>query len=333
MIDPQERWRAYGEKPDYLGLLTFSGVPYTQDPNELAGVDVAVVGAPFDDLVSDRPGTRFAPRAIRAASCPPGPHLEAKVDAFADLRVVDYGDAPVVPAQPEVAHAAIAGTVGEVLAAGAIPVILGGDHSISEPNLKAVAAVHGPVGLLHFDTHTDTGEEVFGATLSHGTLMRRVVEAGYVDPRRYVQIGLRGYWPGEREFAWQAEQGITSLFAHDVMHRGIGAVVEDALAAVGEGPVFISVDVDVLDPAFAPGTGTPEPGGLSSRELLHAVRVLAARTDVVGLDVVEVLPTAVGSADITALVADRIVREALTGIAVRRRAAAGAVNGAVRRSS
>jgi agmatinase len=319
MIDPQERWRAYGEKPDYLGLLTFSGVPYTQDPGELAGADVAIVGAPFDDLVSDRPGTRFAPRAIRAASCPPGPHLEARVDAFADLRVLDYGDAPVVPAQPEVAHAAIAATVGEVLAAGALPVILGGDHSITEPNLRAIAGVHGPVGLLHFDTHTDTGEEVFGATLSHGTLMRHVVDAGYVDPRRYVQIGLRGYWPGEREFAWQASKGITSLFAHDVMHRGIGAVVEEALAAVGDGPVFISVDVDVLDPAFAPGTGTPEPGGLSSRELLYAVRTLASRTDVVGLDVVEVLPSAVGSADLAALVADRVVREALTGVALRRR--------------
>jgi agmatinase len=321
MIDPQERWRAYGEKPDYLGLPTFGGVPYTQDPAELAGVDVAIVGAPFDDLVSDRPGTRFAPRSIRAAGVVPGPHLEAGVDAFADLRVVDYGDAPVVPAQPEVAHAAIEGTVGEVLAAGALPVILGGDHSITEPCLRAVAAKHGPVGLLHFDTHTDTGEEVFGATLSHGTLMRRAVELGYVDPRRYVQIGLRGYWPGEKEFAWQAEQGITSLFAHDVMHRGIGAVVEEALAAVGDGPVYISVDVDVLDPAFAPGTGTPEPGGLSSRELLWAVRTLASRADVVGADVVEVLPTLVGSADITSLVADRIVREALTGVALRRRAA------------
>ena len=318
MIDPRERWRAYGEKPDYLGLLTFSGVPYTQDPKELAGADVAIVGAPFDDLVSDRPGTRFAPRAIRAASFPPGPHLQDGVDAFADLRVLDYGDAPVVPARPEVSHGAIAATVGEVLAAGALPVVLGGDHSITEPNLRAVAAVHGPVGLLHFDTHTDTGEEVFGATLSHGTMMRTVVEDGIVDPRRYAQIGLRGYWPGEREFTWQAERGITSLFAHDVMQRGIGAVVQEALAAVGDGPVFMTVDVDVLDPAFAPGTGTPEPGGLSSRELLWAVRTLAASVELVGVDVVEVLPTVVGSADITALVADRIVREALTGVALRR---------------
>ena len=332
MIDPQERWRAYGEKPDYLGLPTFAGVPYTQDPAELEGFDVAIVGAPFDDLVSDRPGTRFAPRSIRAASCPPGPHLEAGVDAFEALRVVDYGDAAVVPAQPEVAHAAIAAAVAEILAAGALPVILGGDHSITEPCLKSVSSKHGPVGLLHFDTHTDTGEEVFGATFSHGTLMRRAVDFGYVDPRRYVQIGLRGYWPGEKEFGWQRERGITSLFAHDVMHRGIAAVVEEALAAVGSGPVYISVDVDVLDPAFAPGTGTPEPGGLSSRELLWAARTLASRVDVVGHDVVEVLPTAVGSADLSSLVADRTVREVLTGVALRRSAhhADGAERGVAR---
>ena len=319
MIDPLERWREFGEKPDYAGLLTFAGQPYTQDPAELEGVDVAIVGAPTDDLVSDRPGTRFAPRAIRAASCPPGPHLEAKVDAFAELRVVDFGDAPVLPADPARSHAAIERTVGEVLAAGAIPVILGGDHSIAEPDIRACAAVHGPVGLIHFDTHTDTGREVFGVEISHGTPMLRLVEAGHVAPQRYVQIGLRGYWPGEREFAWQEEHGITSFFMHDVRERGIRAVVEEALTRVGPGPVFMSVDVDVLDPAFAPGTGTPEPGGMTAVDLLWACRELASRVDLVGADVVEVIPTAVGSADITALVAERIVREILTGVALARR--------------
>src|SRR2546427_2672817 len=210
MIDPLERWARYGEKPDYAGLLTFGGAPFTQDPAELAGVDVAIVGAPVDELVSDRPGARFAPRAIRAASCPHGPHLEAKVDAFAALRIVDFGDAPVVPAQPERSHAAISETVGQVLAAGAIPLILGGDHSITEPDVEACAAVHGPVGLVHFDTHTDTGAGVFGGTLSHGTVMRRIVEAGLVDPRRYVQIGLRGYRPGRAGAAWEAALGVTS---------------------------------------------------------------------------------------------------------------------------
>ena len=322
MIDPLERWRELGlpDKPDYAGLLTYAGMPYTQDPAELAGVDVAVIGAPMDDLVSDRPGTRFGPRAIRAASCPPGPHLEANVDAFAELRVVDFGDAAVLPADPATTHAQIEKTVGQVVAAGAIPVVLGGDHSITEPNVRAVAGTHGPVALVHFDTHTDTGTEVFGVELSHGTPMHRLVRDGQVAGERYVQIGLRGYWPGETEFGWQREHGITSYFMHDLRDLGIREVVERTVAQVGSGPVFLTVDVDVLDPSLAPGTGTPEPGGMTSIDLLWACRELGRQLDLVGMDVVEVIPTAIGSADVTALVADRIVREAITGIALRRRA-------------
>jgi agmatinase len=322
VIDPQKRWLQYGEKPDYTGLLTFAGMPYTEDPAELAGFDVAVVGAPMDDLVSDRPGARLAPRAIRGASSPPGPHLEVKVDAFAELRVVDFGDAPVIPADPVRSHAAIEATVGEVLAAGALPVVLGGDHSITEPSVRACAARHGPVGVVHFDTHTDTGVEVFGVEFSHGTFIRRIVDAGHVDPSRYAQIGLRGYWPGEAEFAWQAERGITSLFMHDVRDLGIGEVVRRAIEAVGPGPTYLTVDVDVLDPAFIPGTGTPEPGGMTAVDLLLAVRTVAEQLELVGADVVEVIPTSVGTDDYSALVADRVIREALTGIALRRRSAA-----------
>jgi agmatinase len=323
MIDPLERWAEFGEKPDFAGLLTYGGAPTTQDPAELRGFDVAVVGAPTDDLVSDRPGTRFAPRSIRAASCPPGPHLEVGIDAFEALRVVDFGDAPVLPADPLRTHQAIEAIVAQVLGAGALPVVLGGDHAITEPSVRACAAVHGPVGMIHFDTHTDTGAEVFGVEISHGTFIRRLVDEGAIDPTRYAQIGLRGYWPGEAEFAWQAERGITSLFAHDVRDLGIREVVRRAVEAVGPGPVYLTVDVDVLDPAFlGGGTGTPEPGGMSSTELLLAVRTVAAEVDLIGTDVVEVIPTAVGSADLSSLVADRIVREALTGIALRRRAAA-----------
>jgi agmatinase len=319
VIDPQERWAKYGEKPDYAGLLTFSGSPYTEDPAELEGFDVAIVGAPMDDLVSDRPGARFAPRAIRAASCPPGPHLEAKVDAFTALRIVDFGDAPVIPADPETSHAAINASVAAVLAAGAVPVTLGGDHSITKPCVEACAAAYGPVGVIHFDTHTDTGAEVFGVGRSHGTFMKELVDDGHVAGRRYAQIGLRGYWPGDTEFGWQAERGITSLFAHDVRDLGIREVVSRALDAVGNGPVYLTVDVDVLDPAYIPGgTGTPEPGGLTASELLLAVRTVAAELDLVGADVVEVIPTRVGSADSSALVAERVVRETLTGIALRR---------------
>jgi agmatinase len=224
----------------------------------------------------------------------------------------------VIPADPVATHAAIENTVAQAVGAGAIPIVLGGDHSISEPNIRACAAKHGPVGLIQFDTHTDTGAEVYGVEVSHGTPFFRLVEQGHVLPRRYVQIGLRGYWPGEKEFAWQAERGVTSLFMHDVRNLGIEAVVRRAVEVVGDGPVFLTVDVDVLDPAFAPGTGTPEPGGMTTADLLWAARTVAAELELVGADVVEVIPTAVGSADVTALAADRIVREVLTGIALRR---------------
>jgi agmatinase len=318
MIDPLARWAVHGEKPDFTGLLSFAGAPYSEDPDDLVGVDVAIVGAATDDLVSDRPGARFGPRAIRAAGCPPGRHLAVGVDPFETLRVLDFGDAPVLPANAVASHAAIEATVTQVLDAGAIAIVLGGDHSISQPEIRAAAARHGALGLVHFDAHTDTATKVFGVERSHGTPMRRLVEEGALDPARYVQIGLRGYWPGEAEFAWQREQGITSLFMHDIAALGIEEIVGRAAGIVGSGPAFLSVDIDVLDPSVAPGTGTPEPGGMGAADLLWAVRTLSRELELVGADVVEVIPTAVGSADVTALVADRIVREVLTGIALRR---------------
>jgi agmatinase len=318
MIDPTLRWQN-GEKPEHAGLLTFAGMPYTEDAAELEGFDVAIIGAPMDELVSESPGTRFGPRAIRAAGGPPGPQLETGIDAMAELRVVDFGDAPVVPADPTASHAAILRTVAEAVAAGTIPIVLGGDHSIAEPDVRACAEKHGPLGLLHFDTHTDTGQHVYGAAFSHGSPMYRLVESGWVDPRRYAQVGLRGYWPGPEEFAWQERHGITAILMQEVRETGIAAVLERALAVVGAGPAFLSVDVDVLDPAYAPGTGTPEPGGMTPADLLWACRCSGERLQLVGADVVEVSPTAIGSADITALVGDRIVREILTGIALRRR--------------
>ena len=280
---------------------------------------MAIVGAPTDDLVSDRPGARFGPRAIRAASCPPGPHLEAGIDAFAELRIVDFGDAAVLPADPARSHAAIEALVAEVLAAGAMPVVLGGDHSIAEPDIRACAAKHGPLGLVHFDTHTDTGTEVFGVEVSHGTPMYRLVEAGLVDPKRYVQIGLRGYWPGPAEFEWQAAQGSPRSSCTTSATWASARCVRRALEVVGAGPAYLTVDVDVLDPGFAPGTGTPEPGGMTPVDLLWAVRTVAERIELVGAEVVEVCPQQIGSLDPTALVAERVVRELLTGIALRRR--------------
>ena len=323
MIDPLRRWAEHGYKPDYAGLPTWSGLPYTEDPAELDGVDVAIVGAPTDDLVSERPGARYGPRAIRGASSLPGPDLKTGVDALAELTVVDFGDAAVIPGDPVATHAAIEELVGTVVSAGALPVILGGDHSIAEPDVRAAAAPHGKVGLVQLDTHTDTWPDVLGAELSHGTPMYRLVEAGIVDPARYVQIGIRGFTHGEEVWEWQRERGITTFPMHDVHERGIDAVVAEAIAAVGDGPAFLSVDVDVLDPAIAPGTGTPEPGGMTSADLLRACRELAAGLDLIGADVVEVLPERIGSRDVTAQIADRAVREILTGVALRSRPATG----------
>lgn len=318
MLSPGRRWEGVGEKPDYAGLPTFGGLPYSEDPADLAGADAAILGAPMDDLVSDRPGTRFGPRAIRMASVQAGAHLEARVDPLTELSVIDFGDAPVVPADAARSHAAIHDTAATVLGAGATPIVLGGDHSITEPALRACAAVCGPLGLVHFDSHTDSAPKCFGVELSHGTPMYRLLQAGCVDPVRYVQIGLRGYWPEQEVFEWQHQLGITSYFMHDVLERGVGAVLAETIDVLGGGPAYLTVDIDVLDPAFAPGTGTPEPGGMSSLELLAACRRLASELELVGADVVEVSPAAHGTADITALAGARIVHEILTGLALHR---------------
>jgi agmatinase len=297
LIDPLERWAEFGEKPDFAACSPTAALPRRRTPRSCTASTSRSSARRRTTSSPTAPEPVYAPRAIRAASCPPGPHLEVGIDAFEALRIVDFGDAAVLPADPLRTHAAIESIVGEVLAAGPVPFVLGGDHAITEPSLRACAAVHGPVGMIHFDTHTDTGAEVFGVAISHGTFIRRLVDEGAIEPSRYAQIGLRGYWPGEEEFAWQAERGITSLFAHDVRDLGIREVVRRAIEAVGPGPVYLTVDVDVLDPAFlGGGTGTPEPGGMSSTELLLAVRTVAAECDLIGADVVEVIPTAVGGA-------------------------------------
>jgi agmatinase len=319
VLDPTPRWRRYhGDdwKAPWAGLLTFADLPYTEDPADLVAVDAAVVGAPTDELVTHAPGARFGPRAIRAANRTAAYHLETRLDWSESIRVVDYGDAPVVPKDAAASHRAIEQIVGEVAGAGVIPLVLGGDHSITEPAVRACAAVHGPAGLIHFDAHADTAKKLYGQELSHGSPMYRLVEQGLVDPGRYVQIGLRGWWPEEPEFRWQAERGITSFLMDEVRRQGVDRVVERVIELIGAEPIFLTVDIDVLDPAFAPGTGTPEPGGMEPSELLWACRTLAARLRVAGADVVEVAPT--GLFDRTALVADRIVREVLTGIAVGR---------------
>ena len=312
------------DEPGYAGIATFQKVPLVLDPAELRGADVAIVGAPTDDMVSHRPGTRFGPRAIRDATEgggePSAWHMDLGVDPFQELRVVDHGDATVVPADAEASHAGIQAAVARIMAAGAVPVVLGGDHSIAYPDIKAVAEAlpAGSLAVVQFDTHADTATDVWGVKYSHGSPFRHLVDEGVLSGERLVQIGLRGYWPYPKEFDWARERGVRWHRMEEVMERGIDAVIADALDEVaGADHLFLSIDIDALDPAFAPGTGTPEPGGMSTRELLRAVRTLTCARGLAGMDLVEVSP-AYDHAGITAMAAHRIVLEALSGLALHR---------------
>ena len=236
---------------------------------------MAIVGIPFDDRVSYRPGARFGPRAIRQATSTGGGHsLALGVEPFGVLDVVDTGDADIVPAWPERGHAVAFRRVLEVLSSGAVPMILGGDHSITWPVVSAVAQTVAPrrVGMIHFDAHADTADDETGVRAGHGTPMRRLIESGAIDGRALVQVGLRGYWPPPATFDWMRAQGMRWHLMTEIEDRGIDAVVDDAIAEVLEHAdvVYVSVDIDVLDPGMAPGTGTPEPGGMLTRELLRA---------------------------------------------------------------
>jgi agmatinase len=311
-------------EPSYAGLATFGKAPLVLDPAGLEGADVAIVGAPIDETVSNRPGARFGPRAIRAADpnggVPPSfPSMHVGVDAFDALSVVDFGDAVVTPADPEKSHAAIREAVSTVARAGCVPVVLGGDHSIAHPDVGAVtAASSDPVGLVHFDAHADDAPELYGVVRSHGTPMRLLVEEGSLRGEHIVQIGLRGYWPDPEDFEWARSQGFRWHLIDEVHDRGIDSVTTDVVAALSAlDRVFLSVDIDVCDPAFAPGTGTPEPGGMAGWQLLRSVRRLAAELPIAGVEVVEVAPP-YDHADITALLAHRVVLEALGGMALRR---------------
>jgi agmatinase len=313
--------RVQREGGSHYGGITFSGVDLVLEPSGLEGVDVAVVGAPVDETVSYRPGARFGPRAIRNAGYAAGlPHLDLGVSPFDALHIVDYGDAEVVPADAERGHAAVRRVVGEIARAGAVPVVLGGDHSIAHPDVGAVAEAlkPEPVGLVHFDAHADDAKDVQGVVRSHGTPMRLLVEEGSLRGEHVVQVGLRGYWPAPAEFDWAREQGFRWYLMDEVHRRGIRPVIEEVIGALdGLRHVFLSVDIDVCDPAFAPGTGTPEPGGMASQDLLWAARELGRRLPVAGMEVVEVSPP-YDHAEITALLAHRVILEALSGMALRK---------------
>ncbi len=311
--------------PSYVGSTTFQKLPLCADDGSLAasGAEVAIVGAPFDDGTSNRPGARFGPRAIRAATYHSG-HLwsvQLETEVFSRVRCVDAGDAPVVPSRPERAHRVIREKVRRVAATGAVPIVLGGDHSITYPSVAAVAEAPRPrrVGVVHFDAHADTGAEVWGALLSHGTPMRRLIEEGWVEGRNFVQVGLRGYWPERETFEWMRQQGMRWHRMVEIEEQGAEHVVARAIAEALDGPgaIYLSVDIDVLDPSAAPGTGTPEPGGMLTRELLRAIRQIVSSVELVGMDVVEVSPP-YDHAEITAAAAHRCVLEAVSALAAKK---------------
>jgi agmatinase len=308
--------------------ITFLGVPRCElsEPQSYADADVVILGAPYDSGTSYRSGARFGPMAIRSTDYLPHdgsrPHLALGVDALQDLKVVDAGDVEMPPTETELSLRRLEDAVATIRTAGAIPIILGGDHTIAWPDIAGVArhVGAGRVSVIHFDAHADTGENQWGSLYGHGTPMRRLIESGAARGDRFLQVGLRGYWPEPPTLAWMAEQGMRWFEMTEVVARGLDACLDEASERALDDcdGVFLSIDVDVVDPGMAPGTGTPEPGGLTSRQLLDAVRRLASTLPVVGIDVVEVAP-AYDTADVTAMLANRVVLEALSGIALRRR--------------
>ncbi|GGN10982.1 agmatinase [Halarchaeum nitratireducens] len=290
------------QTPRFAGVATFMRSPHRPDLDG-TDADVAFLGVPYDDATTYRSGARFGPRAIRAASTLLKPYNPATDTSLGDLSIVDHDDAPVVPGYTEATFEAVESRVASVLARGVFPVLAGGDHSTTLPVLRAVAAEHGPVSLVQFDAHADLWMEYFGKPYNHGTTVHHAIEEGLIDPETSIRIGDRGGLYGAADVERFADAGIDyftmdEFAAHDV------ASIGDAIAAHVDGPTFATIDVDVVDPAFAPGTGTPMPGGMSARELLSLTR------DLVGVDVVEVAPP-YDHGDVTAVLAANVLFEAL----------------------
>ena len=308
--------RDSSKSPRFAQPPTFMRLPHTTD---LRGVDVAIVGVPFDSGTSYRSGARLGPREIRAQSSLIRPYSYfQKISPFERLTIVDAGDVDAPPVGIEAAYAAIDAAVDRIVAAGATPMVVGGDHSISLPVLRAVARAHGPLALVQFDAHIDTWGDYFGSRYFHGSPFRRAIEEGVIAPAEYVQVGIRGPMYGEdADFAFQRQHGVTTIDIRQVKVDGVDAIAARIRALVRGRPLYVTFDIDSVDPAFAPGTGTPEVGGLTSFEAQELVRGLGG-LPLVGCDVVEVAPPFDGPGQITSLLAANIMFE-LLGVLARRR--------------
>lgn len=313
------------------GIPTFMRLPVALTPEDLrAGeVDVAVMGACID-MGSGSRGTTWGPQALRTAEkyIPWGgslnagvPHQHAGIEPFAHLTMVDYGDAGVHPYDIEASHEEIRLRVREILEAGAMPVVLGGDHSLMRPDVQAMADVHGAenVGVIHFDAHFDGMASAFGVPVTHGTMVRRLIEDEELRGKNFVQIGMRGWIPTADDVAWMRSQEIKTHYMAEVEADGFDKVMERAIAEASDGAeyLWLSFDIDCLDPSYAPGTGTPEPGGFTPREVFPIVRRLCAETNVVGMELVEVAPN-LDPGYTTAYNGLRVIQEAMTGWALRK---------------
>ena len=299
----------------FMGIPSFMRVPVSR---ELQNVDAAILGVPFDSGTSYRTGTRFGPRKIREASLMIWGHNSTlDVTPLNDLKVVDYGDVSVIPTSIEHTMTAITEAAAGILQSGTTLISLGGDHSIALPLLRAHAAKFGPLSLVHIDAHLDTWESEFESVpYSHGTPFRYALQEGLIRPGEYVQVGIRGPVSGANDYADAATLGARTITIHEVMERGVSAVLMEIHERM-QGPTYVTVDIDSADPAFAPGTGTPEVGGLTSYQLLQLVRGLRG-LNLVGFDLVEVSPP-FDHGDITAILAANLVFEYLSLLALQNR--------------
>jgi agmatinase len=301
--------------PRYAGSGSFARLP---EIDRVPDYDVAILGVPFDNGTSYRPGARFGPMAVRQASrhLRPGHHVELGSTPFGEIQVVDAGDVPVTPFSIDEAMAQIAGQAADLVTGGRKVIAIGGDHTVALPMLRSVVREHGPVALVHFDAHLDTWDTYFNAPTTHGTIFRRAFEENLLVEDHSVHIGIRGPIYGQADLADDQRFGFRTIRASDIDVIGAAGAIDAITTRVEDLPVYLSLDIDVLDPAFAPGTGTPEAGGLSNRELLRVLRGLTG-INLIGGDVVEVAP-AYDHAEITAIAAATVIFDLITLLSLRR---------------